>query len=780
MSRSTFQLCAFASFCTLCLYLWVMGILSGSKINHASDAQAFIKITARSRNSSISDIDSELSPSSRNASLINEHSLTAILPVTEHSLPNLRHILRPLVHPDTTSVYLREILLVSQDHIISNLRSELFTIMVQMKFSAHIQCSIRSWKDTQSQSTALIQAVATSSTEWALILEEDGLIEFDEDTRRTLLNPPTTALPLGPRGIWLSHNVSCIPPSETLLKAAYLVPPFVMPASLTLHVAEHSTSWAAFGAYVSQDARAGGLVLPQSSQNTQDMSWCSSTEQSVLNVLYRGLDPESLFDQSSSSSLLSDEMAVDTASSDDSPMLFGILFLTIDDLKLFAPVACRLEQRGHTLKISLYDRDASKASPKFDTLEHSLCTLSYRVLAADEPSTTWLDGVEGHPEIIVTLSEMTDPLDECSSTSIIRIPREDLEHTQWMSSLTSHEWRDWSVPQVTLSIITKDRPQSLSRLLESVTDARFFGDKVDLRINLEQSSDLETVDMIKKFSWSRGSMFVHHRVIHGGLLTAVAESWYPHSNDAYGVLLEDDVELSPLFYAWIKMTLLRYRYGSNRDKAPHIFGISLYHPKNLELDLIGRRPFNASHILLSTGVHAFTPYLSPIPCSWGAVYFPEHWMEFHDYLALRFSENVFNLSQTIVPNVRSNQWTRSWKKYFIELVYLRGYVMLYPNFPQQVSLSTNHLEVGSHVKIRSMEKRESFSVPLMKLGRASGAREVDLLDLPNGCLPHWKSLPVLNLTGVPTTLDALREIGTLRFLELGLCGDLNDLGGWEC
>lgn len=202
-----------------------------------------------------------------------------------------------------------------------------------------------------------------------------------------------------------------------------------------------------------------------------------------------------------------------------------------------------------------------------------------------------------------------------------------------------------------------------------------------------------------------------------------------------------------------------------------MFGISLYQPKNLELDVAGRRPFNASHVLLSTGAHAFTPYLSQIPCSWGAVYFPEHWMEFHEYLAARFSEDVFNLTQTVVPDVRSNQWKMSWKKYFIELVYLRGYVMLYPNFPQYASLSTNHLEVGSHVKIRSKEKRESFSVPLMKLRSATGGREVELLDLPNRSLPDWTLLPVLNLTGAPVTLDKLYEIGTFRQTELGLLGD---------
>lgn len=68
--------------------------------------------------------------------------------------------------------------------------------------------------------------------------------------------------------------------------------------------------------------------------------------------------------------------------------------------------------------------------------------------------------------------------------------------------------------------------------------------------------------MAGSLNWTHGSLFLHHRVIQGGLLPAIVESWYPRSNDSYGLLLEDDVELSPLFYAWAKMSLLRYRYAT--------------------------------------------------------------------------------------------------------------------------------------------------------------------------------------------------------------------------
>ena len=76
---------------------------------------------------------------------------------------------------------------------------------------------------------------------------------------------------------------------------------------------------------------------------------------------------------------------------------------------------------------------------------------------------------------------------------------------------------------------------------------------------MEQTSDVQTRKVVDEFYWPHGNTFIHHRVVHAGLLTAIVESWYPRSNNSYGILLEDDVEVSPLYYAWTKMALLRYR-----------------------------------------------------------------------------------------------------------------------------------------------------------------------------------------------------------------------------
>ena len=256
-------------------------------------------------------------------------------------------------------------------------------------------------------------------------------------------------------------------------------------------------------------------------------------------------------------------------------------------------------------------------------------------------------------------------------------------------------------------------------------------------------------------------------------MPAIVESWYPTNNDSYGVFLEDDVEVSPLYYAWIKYTILHYRYTSSmRRQSRRLFGVSLYQQKAIELRPEGRRPFDAHLLFDSLALPSSIPYLSQIPCSWGAVYFPEQWREFHDYLTLRLSEVSIDLSEIVVPDIRSNRWPRSWKKYFIELVYVRGYTMLYPNYPDFVSFSTNHLEIGEHVKLKEMtwdsvakdaKRKAAFEVPLMQ---PTGGL---LIGLPDDQLPGWGQLPVLDLWGSMATEDELVSRGWRDINRLGTC-----------
>jgi hypothetical protein len=129
----------------------------------------------------------------------------------------------------------------------------------------------------------------------------------------------------------------------------------------------------------------------------------------------------------------------------------------------------------------------------------------------------------------------------------------------------------------------------------------------------------------------------------------------------------------------------------------------------------------------------------------------------------------------IVPFSRSNHWAHSWKRYFIELAYLRGYVMLYPNYGGFASFSTNHLEPGSHVKpipaTQYAKKQEHFFVPLVPLPSASkgGTLATTILDLPGESLPEWKYLPSTDLFGDVVTLGEMEVRGRTRRDELVEC-----------
>ena len=71
----------------------------------------------------------------------------------------------------------------------------------------------------------------------------------------------------------------------------------------------------------------------------------------------------------------------------------------------------------------------------------------------------------------------------------------------------------------------------------------------------------QTLAEVGDWAWLHGAKHVHTRVLKGGLISAVVESWFPSGEHSYGLLLEDDIEVSPYFYVYIKLALLSYVYA---------------------------------------------------------------------------------------------------------------------------------------------------------------------------------------------------------------------------
>jgi hypothetical protein len=111
------------------------------------------------------------------------------------------------------------------------------------------------------------------------------------------------------------------------------------------------------------------------------------------------------------------------------------------------------------------------------------------------------------------------------------------------------------------------------------------------------------------------------------------------------------------------------------------------------------------------------------------------------------------------------------------MVFLRGYTMLYPNYANFSSLSTNHLEPGAHVKRRPRavfdKRRGLFDLPLMALPdvNASEIPRTGLLDLPESRMPAWDALPVLDLHGSIVSKELIVRRGRTRRSEVFGCSD---------
>ncbi|VDC06517.1 unnamed protein product [Peniophora sp. CBMAI 1063] len=678
---------------------------------------------------------------------INTAQLTAIIPVSTTSLHTLAESI-PALH---TNYQLAEVVLLVLEEDLVAVRRELRTVMDK-----------RLWEDASLSLTLrvregglvddVLKSAAQSSSKEVLIMTGDATAPLD-------LKMLDVTLPAGLRGFLQGK---CVTPASAQQTVDYLVPPLLLPVQLARKLEGWGMdSWSALGSGIAMlhGGSFGGIVLAASDSHSED-AWCSGSSPAY--------PVDAHYSDANSLLLEANQLFIPVPANTTAARIasFGIVMPSIHDLKSFSPVICGLKASGYSVNVLLQASTVLRSES--GNIQTDSCSIPYTM--ADSPTgvSSWVECFVFDVLISAIDAHHLIPAGHGRFT-LISILREDLPYSDWMCTLSLKEWQNWNTPHVELSIITDSRPTSLERLFNSLLAARYYGDSVSLRINVEQAADAETLALIERYSaqWIHGSVFVHHRVVAGGLLPAVVESWYPSSNDSYGILLEDDVEVSPLFYAWAKHALLRYRYGDERMKATNLFGISLYSPKNLELRPAGRVSFDAHAVLETAGYARDTPYLSQVPCSWGALYFPEHWREFHAYLPPRLKAS----NTVVVPNARSNRWARSWKRFFIELAYVRGYAMLYPNYESGRAFSTNHLEHGAHVKPlppREWERKKAlFEVPLVGLPEAGAG--TGLLDMPGGGLPRWEGIPLLDLFGEVVVWDIALERGIKRRREVWGC-----------
>jgi len=231
------------------------------------------------------------------------------------------------------------------------------------------------------------------------------------------------------------------------------------------------------------------------------------------------------------------------------------------------------------------------------------------------------------------------------------------------------------------------RSNSLSRLLDSISNAKYPHKNIEIVISLDGGASKEVLAVAKRFKFSNGNVTVVTRDNNVGLRKHIL--WCGDQSLKYGsvIVLEDDIVVDPYFYLYASAALDFYEGSQN------IAGIALYAPHYNEYIGLPFEPFWAGH----------SSYFMCVPCSWGQAWSATQWNEFRNWYKYSTCRDVNDCE--LLPEAVKKWPESSWKKYFAAYMVNLSKYFVYP----YVAYSTNCSDTGGkHVRQQSNE----FQVPM--------------------------------------------------------------------
>jgi glycosyltransferase involved in cell wall biosynthesis len=288
----------------------------------------------------------------------------------------------------------------------------------------------------------------------------------------------------------------------------------------------------------------------------------------------------------------------------------------------------------------------------------------------------------------------------------------------------------------TIVVIAYNRPESLKRLLRSLTTTHLPDNNVKVRlvISIDGGGDAKTIEVARGFLWAYGDKMVIERDQNLGLKEHVLQCGDMSQDYGSVILLEDDLVVSPAFYDFSCQTLGHY----TADRR--IAGISLYSQRLNETAGCFFEPIN----------NGYSVFLSRMPSSCGQAFTSNQWRFFREWLKNRMT---LSDSPEIPKNIRG--WPKSsWKKYFCDYMVCSKKWFVYP----YISYTTNFGDIGCHyarkstiMQVELITNSSSFVFPTVK-----DAIKYDLyweLEM-EGFVSGRKSKVLWDLYGTKTCLDS--------------------------
>lgn len=239
---------------------------------------------------------------------------------------------------------------------------------------------------------------------------------------------------------------------------------------------------------------------------------------------------------------------------------------------------------------------------------------------------------------------------------------------------------------IAIVVVAYNRPDALTRLLDTLNNVDYEGHSVPLIISIDYSGNNGTFKVADAFSWRFGEKKILQHESNLGLKKHVLSCGDLVKDYDAIIILEDDLLVSSAMYSYASRAVEKYK---NEDK---VAAISLYAKGFSETAL---KPFVPTASGLDT-------YFIQTAESWGQVWMHDEWFLFKEWYNT-FGDS-FSDSETIPKNVR--EWDdRSWKKYHIWYCIEKGKYTVYP----YTALTTCRGEEGEHVK----NSMNTYQVPLL-------------------------------------------------------------------
>ncbi|ELU06378.1 hypothetical protein CAPTEDRAFT_216276 [Capitella teleta] len=289
-----------------------------------------------------------------------------------------------------------------------------------------------------------------------------------------------------------------------------------------------------------------------------------------------------------------------------------------------------------------------------------------------------------------------------------------------------------------LIVLTFNRPKSLQIMLTSLESLVLDNHTAALEIFIDRNKDgvlhNETVRVVESFTWSLGQQRVHLQKEHVGIYGQWIDTWRPSpQSDELAIILEDDVDLSPFAYRW-----LRRSHQVHGDKTL----LSGYCLQDSNVRIVqGKQIHKEVNQVNRDLLKKYPAYLFRVAGSWGFAPHPKQWSKFQDW----FHSDAKALQHPYVARAQLNSnWYKTferqhredsmWTMWFIYFTDQRNLSALVSNVPlytgqKSNSVSCNRVEPGLHFKARRRKiKCQNMLMKTWSDSFISSSGELPLID----------------------------------------------------